>query len=219
MSLVSHELKTPITSLKITAQALRRKFEKDGDSNTAERLEKMSKQIDRMTNIIADLMDTSRIEHGAIKLQKTKFNFNAFVKEIVEEMQNTSSEHNIVIKEKATCIVFADTFRIGQVLTNLLSNAIRYSPDTVDITVTIDSKENNVLCSVQDFGVGIPLDQQEKIFERFYRVKDIEQWVHMGMGLGLYIAREIIKLHKGKVWVESTPKKGSTFYFTLPTLP
>jgi PAS domain S-box-containing protein len=216
VSLVSHELKTPITSLKVSAQVLQKKFAKDGDNDTAAQLAKMNQQIDKLTNIIGDLTDTTRIEQGSIKLSKAALDFNELVNELVEEVQKTTVFHKIYIKGSVKRRVVGDRFRIGQVITNLLSNAIRYSPDEADIIISLQENQKQITCSVQDFGMGIPYTEQAKIFERFYRVKNIEQSIYMGLGLGLYIASEIIKLHKGKIWVKSTPKKGSTFSFRLP---
>lgn len=215
VSVVSHELRTPITSLKIAAQFLQKKFAEKGDETTAEQLEKMNRQIDKMKNIIADLMDTTQIEHGTIKLQKDKFDFNLLVQEIVDEIKVTTGR-KIRIKGAAASTVYADAFRIGQVITNLLSNAARYSPEGKEIHVLISSDATSVTCRVRDFGPGISSEQQQKIFERFYRANEMEHLTHIGLGLGLYISSEIIKLHNGKIWVESRAGKGSTFSFMLP---
>lgn len=216
VSFVSHELKTPVTSLKISAQMLQRKFIKEGDSNSAAQLERMNKQIDKLTNIIGDLMDTTRIEQGTMKLHKQSFDFNELLQETVVDVQQTDDGHNIVILGKASQLLHADKFRIGQVLINLLSNAIRYSPDEEKIVVNVSTDKNTLVCSVKDLGIGIPSEQQMKIFDRFYRVQDVEQGIYLGLGLGLFIAAEIVKLHDGKIWVESKIGKGSTFIFTLP---
>lgn len=218
VSFVSHELKTPVTSLKLSTQVLKQKFARGGDAYTAAHLDRMDKQIDKLTNIIGDLMDTTRIEQGALKLQKEEFDMNILVKETVEEVQKTSPQHSIVILGKSERSVCADRFRIGQVITNLLTNAIRYSPDAADIQVTIEATNKEITISVRDHGIGIPKEQQKRIFERFYRVEDIEQAFHMGLGLGLYISSEIVKQHHGKIWVTSEFGKGSTFSFTLSLL-
>lgn len=217
VSFVTHELKTPVTSLKISAQVLQKKFIKDGNNSVAEQLARMDKQIDKLTNIISDLMDTTRIESGKMKFQQQSFDINELIQETAEEVQKTSSFHKIEIQGKAKKPVYGDKFRIGQVLTNLLSNAIRYSPDESKIIVAVIPGEKYVTCSVKDFGIGVPEDQHERIFERFYRVENLEEAIHIGLGLGLYIASEIIKQHKGKIWIKSKPGEGSTFFFTLPT--
>ncbi len=216
VSIVSHELKTPVTSLKLTTQVLKKKFDREGNDNITRQLEIMDKQIDKLTNIIGNLMDTTRIEKGSIGLKNEKFNFNDLIKEIVDDVQKTAKSHKIFIKGESRKAAIGDKFRIGQVITNLLTNAIRYSPGGEKIIVTISSDKDSITCGVQDFGIGIAKDQQKRIFERFYRVKDIDQAFYMGLGLGLYISSEIVKQHKGKIWVKSKPNVGSTFFFTLP---
>lgn len=215
---VSHELRTPVTSLKLTTQMLQQKLAKVSDKRITEHLARMNQQLDKMTNIISDLLDTTRIEHGSMKLQKKRFNFNELVKETVEDIQKTAPSHNIVIKGEAKIPAYGDRNRVAQVLTNLICNAIRYSPINSEIIVAVSSDSKNIICRVRDFGIGIPDEQQKKIFERFYRVKDIKHDEHMGLGLGLFISNEIIKLHNGMIWVKSESTKGSTFSFTLPAL-
>ncbi len=213
---VGHELKTPVTSLKLVTQILQRKMVRVGNRLMAEDLARMDKQIDKMTNIISDLLDTTRLEHGSLKLQKEEFDFDELVKEVVEEIRKSSPSHKIKIVGKTRKSVSADRLRIAQVLTNLMSNAIRYCSDKSQIIVSVSSDLKVVTCSVQDFGIGIPAGQKKRIFERFYRVKEHEQKFQSGLGLGLYISSGIIKGHGGKIWVKSKIGAGSTFFFTLP---
>jgi len=138
------------------------------------------------------------------------------VAEIVEEMQRTSSSHEIIIKGETNKYVIADKNKVGQVLINLLSNAIKYSPDEKKVIVQLIPSTEGVMCWVQDFGVGISKKDQQKIFDRFYRA-DEDETSASGLGLGLYISAEIIEHHGGKIWVDSEKGRGSTFCFTLPS--
>ena len=127
-----------------------------------------------------------------------------------------AKKQEIVLTSKASVNVFADRFRMYQVLTNLITNAIKYSKGEKQIKVRIKREADKVVVSVQDFGIGIAKEQQKKIFERLYQVQDDNGRTYPGFGMGLYISKEIITRHKGAIWVESEKGKGSTFYFTLP---
>jgi PAS domain S-box-containing protein len=216
IGIASHELKTPVTSIKAYTQLLQHRFQKNEDSKSAEMLGKMNYQLDKLTSLIGDLLDVTKIEGGKLQFNERFFDFNELVDEIVEEMQRTSTSHTLVKKLAPTKSIYGDRDRIGQVITNFLTNAIKYSPtaDKVIIKSIID-KENITLC-VQDFGVGISKDDQEKVFGRFYRVSGDKQETYPGLGLGLYITAEIIKRQNGKIWVESEKGTGSTFCFSLP---
>ena len=212
IGIASHELKTPITSLKANVQVLHHKLLQKEDVQSVEQLAKMDAQLNRLTNLIRDLLDVTKIEGGKLKLHQDFFDFNELVTEIVDEMQETTKKHEIITKLDKTCVVYADRERIGQVITNLISNAIKYSPKAHEILIkTITTKENVTLC-VKDFGLGIPKKKQHHVFKRFYR---IEEGSEEGLGLGLYISSEIIALQGGKIWVESIPGEGSMFCFTL----
>jgi len=135
---------------------------------------------------------------------------------VINDFQSSVKTHQIIKEGKIKEQVFADQSRIEQVLVNLLTNAIKYSPGENKVNVRIDADKNNAVVSIQDFGFGITKKDQAKLFERFYRTSDKKEMKIAGFGLGLYIAAEIVKNHSGKIWVESTKNKGSTFYFTLP---
>ena len=144
------------------------------------------------------------------------FHFDETVQEVIEEMQPLTTKHTIIHKKNADVKVLGDKYRVSQVLRNLLSNAIKYSPESDKIIVKTSFDKNEVVVSVQDFGIGIPKDKQSKLFERFYRVSDKKRASFPGLGLGLYISNEIIKRQDGRMWFESKEGKGSTFYFCLP---
>jgi signal transduction histidine kinase len=179
-------------------------------------LGKMDGQINKLTALIGDLLDVTKIEGGKLQFNEDYFYFDELVSEIVEEIQRTTERHKIVRQGTAKKTVYGDRDRIGQVITNLLTNAIKYSPHADKILVKTSGGKKDVTLCVQDFGVGVPKAKQQHIFERFYRVSGDSQDTIPGMGLGLYIASEIITRQRGKIWVESTEGKGSSFCFRLP---
>jgi two-component system CheB/CheR fusion protein len=216
VSIASHELKTPITSVKAYTQILGRRFRKAGDMESVELIGKMDSQLDKLTDLIGDLLDVTKIEAGRIQFHESYFDFNELVEDTVEELQRTTEKHHIMKKLQPSRTVYGDHDRLGQVLTNYMTNAIKYSPhaDTIIVSTVVD--KDNVTLSVQDFGVGLSPEDKAKVFERFYRVGGSDQATYPGLGLGLYIASDIINRHRGMVWVESKITKGSTFCFSLP---
>ncbi len=216
IGMASHELKTPVTSVKAYAQVLQNRFTKAGDSQSATLLKKMDGQLDKLTNLIGDLLDATKIETGKLQFQKRLFDFKELVTEVVEEMQRTTNKHIIITKLGVSENIYGDRDRIGQVIVNLLANAIKYSPNADEIIVKTEDLKNEIMLSIQDFGVGISRGAQSKVFDQFFRVTDKNEKIFPGMGLGLYVSAEIIKRHQGQIWVESEKGKGSTFYFTLP---
>jgi signal transduction histidine kinase/ActR/RegA family two-component response regulator len=219
IGVASHELKTPITSLKAYAQLLQRRFHQAGDESAAALLHKMEAQVNKLTRLIMDLLDVTKIESGHLPLSKTTFDMQQLVEEIVEDMQRMTSKHRIVLEVASSTLLFADRERIGQVLTNLLTNAIKYSPQADKVIVRTIQKDGILLTSVQDFGIGIAQEHQAHLFERFYRVEGDLQHTYPGLGLGLYIAAEFVKRHQGKIWVESQEGEGTTITFSLPLSP
>jgi len=216
IGIASHELKTPVTSLKAYTQILQKRFEKYGDPVASQNLTKMDTQINRLTALIEDLLDVTKIESGKIVFNKNVFDFDTLAKDTTDEMQLTSEMHKIRIKGEVKKQVYADKERIGLVLTNFLTNAIKYSPHADKVIVHLSADKNMVVVGVQDYGIGISKENIGTVFERFYRVKSPKGDTYPGLGLGLYISAEIIKRHNGKVWVNSKIGKGSTFYFAIP---
>jgi PAS domain S-box-containing protein len=218
ISVASHELKTPVTSLKAYAQLLERRFRLSGDTRSADLLGKMDAQLNKLTSLVKDLLDVSKIENGQLRFQPSCFEMNELIAEVVEETQRTTTRHQIVRDLTAPVTLFADRDRIGQVLTNLLTNAIKYSPQTDTVVVKTVCTQDAIITSVQDFGIGIPTEKQSHLFERFYRVEGESQMTFPGLGLGLYVAAEFVKRHQGSIWVESEPERGTTISFALPLL-
>lgn len=216
ISIASHELKTPVTSIKGYVQLLRYNFEKEGNTVAAEMLGKVDTQINKLTSLIGDLLDVKKMENGQLQYQQESFDFNELVMEIIEETQRVIVNHSIKYKLAETKMINGDRNKIGQVLTNFIDNAAKYSPGKTDIVVATKTVDNTVSLSVQDFGIGIPADQQSKVFERFFRVNGEKENTYAGLGLGLYISSEIIKRHGGNLQVQSKPGNGSVFSFELP---
>ncbi len=216
IGIASHELKTPVTSIKGYAQLLERRFRNAGDERAAELLKKMDAQLDKLTVLIKDLLDVTKIESGKQLFHPSTFDFNELIEEIVEETQRTTTKHRIVLELSSPITLYGDRDRIGQVLTNLLTNAIKYSPAADTIRVKTALTDEIVITSVQDYGIGISREKQQHLFERFFRVEGEMQATYPGLGLGLYIAAEFVKRHHGSIWVASEKGKGSTFSFSLP---
>ena len=216
LGVASHELKTPVTSIKGYTQLLERRFRNDGDERSAALLQKMNVQLQKLTLLIEDLLDVTRIESGKLLFRYSSFDYNELMNEIVEETQRTTTKHTIIRKLSSTVTLSADRDRIGQVLSNLLTNAIKYSPRSETIIVKTVCTDDAIITSVRDFGIGISPEKQQHIFERFYRVEGETRATYPGLGLGLYISAEFVKRHNGSIWVESEEGKGTTFSFSLP---
>jgi len=218
IGMASHELKTPITSIKAYVQLLLTiyKNKASDDEFLMKSLNTVNKQINKLTRLITDLLDVSKMETGRLSLNCESFMFNDLLREIVEEVQHTATHHDIVMTTSQQVTVYADRDRVGQVITNFLTNAIKYSPESDRVDVKLSVNNNEACIAVQDYGIGISPDEQSKIFNRFYRVEGRNEQTFSGFGIGLYVAAEIVKRHDGNVWVESEKDKGSAFYFTLP---
>jgi two-component system, chemotaxis family, CheB/CheR fusion protein len=216
IGIASHELKTPITSIKAYTQILQEVFEKAKDKKAAEMMEKMNTQVDRLTGLIVDLLDFTRIEGGKLKFREEHYDVNELLSEIVEDMQRTTLHHKIEKKLGKSITIQGDRDRAGQVLTNLLNNAIKYSPEAKRIIVTSKAEKDAATICVQDFGIGIENALVDKVFDRFFRVTEPVMNTFPGLGLGLYIAAEIVRRQGGNIWVKSAKGKGSTFCFSLP---
>ncbi|MGH7203929.1 MAG: sensor histidine kinase, partial [Candidatus Levyibacteriota bacterium] len=183
---VTHELKTPLTSLSAFVQILQGYHEKTKDKKSQFLLAKAAGQIDRLTNLLSSFNHVYKAQNGMLDLKETSFSITDLVKEAVETFQYTTSTHTITIEGIVTRLIKADKERIRQVLVNLLINAIKYSPTADVIIVKLDENPLEITISVQDFGIGIPKSQQDHIFERFFRVKAREKYNVKGLGLGLY---------------------------------
>jgi PAS domain S-box-containing protein len=225
VNMASHELKTPLTSLKLYIDGLGLRIKGLEDKKIHKTLNGIKQQADRLQDLVNSLLDVSRLQTGKLNFNMEAFRIDVLVREALDELQGAvQSEKKIVYKGKIPLFVYGDKFRVHQVLTNLLTNAVKYSPDDKDIYVSVKRAKNVAVVGVRDYGIGIAKEQQKKIFDRLYQVTDPTVKTYPGLGMGLYISREIIKRHKGRIWVESEgdgrklpmSKRGSTFYFTLP---
>jgi signal transduction histidine kinase len=216
INMASHELKTPLTSMKLYLELLLKRIKTYDDEKATKTLVSIKTQTEKLQGLANDLLDVSRIQTGKLHFVKETFDLTSIIEETVELLQETTNRHKITFVGKNTCIVYADRFRMYQVLTNLITNAIKYSPTGKEIIVKAKPENEKVVISVQDFGIGIAHEQKNKIFDRLYQVTEAKAKTFPGLGMGLYISKEIIKRHKGKIWVESEKGKGSTFYFSLP---
>jgi signal transduction histidine kinase len=189
-----------------------------------EQLSRTSLQVERLQRLVDDLVDASRIQAGKLEVRPSQADLVAIVRTVVEEQEQAALERTISFHCPAdlSVPVYADAGRIEQVVTNFLTNALKYSPADQPVDVGVDVgmevEPQQVRLWVRDNGPGLPLEEQEHVWERFHQVKDIQVQTGggVGLGLGLYISRLIIERHQGGIGVESAPGRGSTFWFTLP---
>lgn len=217
LGIASHELKTPVTSLKAYTQVLEVLLKKQGDDKKAELVHKMDLQLNKLTSLIRDLLDVTKIQSGKMQLNDAPFEFKELVEETIEELQRTT-RHQLVADLEFEGIVYADRDRIGQVITNLISNAIKYSPGADKVNVYTRDEGDKVILCVRDFGIGIPENKRDRMFEQFYRVIGNKGHSFPGLGLGLFISSDIITREGGEIWFTSEEGKGSVFCFSLPRM-
>jgi PAS domain S-box-containing protein len=223
IKMASHELKTPVTSIKGYSQLLLTALKEDENNKALSplliksSLISIDKQISRLTRLMSELLDLSKIETGMLELNKETFSLNELAIETVQDVLYSHSKHSINLFHDFWCKVYGDKDRIGQVLINFLTNAIKYSPvfDKIEVWIQQAGK-NAVAISVKDSGIGIDKKYHEKIFDRFYRAEDKQEQTYPGFGIGLFIAKEIIQRHDGFISLKSEKGKGSVFTFTVP---
>lgn len=220
LTVASHELKTPLTSLKILAQLTRRRLTK-ANVPEASQLAGMERSIDRMERLVNDLLDVSRIQDGRLALRVERSDIVPLCEQVIEEQEAASGRHIRATLPVQPLYVHADPERVSQVLSNLVANALKYSPAFTPVMLEVQKWSDWAIISVSDRGGGIPEDVQERLFDRFYRVPGVQVQVGsgVGLGLGLYISREIVERHGGHIWAESDVGAGSTFAFRLPLAP
>lgn len=213
LSTATHELKTPITTLKLMIESeIRKIIKKEFTKINLQELQLINRELDRLTNIINDLSDVSRIEAGKMRMEMKVIDIVSLITDTAHQMKTIAKGHKIQVNKSPPVYVIADESRIKQVLINLIKNALKYSYPKSKIQITTTIHGRNCIVSVENEGVGIPRNKRPYIFDRFFQ---LETGNSTGMGLGLYISKKIIEQHKGKVWLQSREGKLTTFYFSL----
>jgi PAS domain S-box-containing protein len=216
IGMVSHELKTPLTSLSAIIQMGTSKLRNSEDEFLSGAMENANRQVKKMTSMINGFLNISRLESGQLLIEKEPFRLDGLLRETLEETKLTVSSHIFSLNECNDITVNADRDKIGSVISNLISNAVKYSPRGKLIDIRCQTEGKMVVVSVKDEGIGIKASEIDRVFDRYYRVENRDLRHISGFGIGLYLSAEIIKRHDGKIWAESGSGKGSTFYFTLP---
>lgn len=213
IAIASHELKTPLTSIDAYLQILAQRV---ADEKNRKFVFRMQHQLKKLRSLVEDLLDISRIEAGKLYFAREEFDICEVIEDAVDMIANANPDYTITFDAQVRpCLINIDAHRIEQVVVNLLTNAIRYAPDSYQIKVMLIQQTGEVKIGVEDFGIGIPHDKLQNIFSRYYSVRN-STGKGSGLGIGLYLCYEIVTRHQGKVWAESTLGKGSTFWFTLP---
>jgi signal transduction histidine kinase len=222
LSTVSHELRTPLASIKGFATTLLRRDVEWGEESRREFLSIIDQESDRLSELIGNLLDMSRIEAGELPVEPEPTDLKPIIDDTVVEFEMMTGDHRLEIEMPpggSLPPVLADPRRARQVLRNLVENAVKYSPGGGRITIAARPEEGEVQVSVADQGIGIAAPQLDRVFERFYQVDSASTRQVGGSGLGLSISKAIVEAHDGRIWAESEPGRGSTFYFTLPIAP
>ncbi|HEY1025392.1 MAG TPA: CHASE domain-containing protein [Sphingobacteriaceae bacterium] len=213
IGIASHELKTPLTSIKAYVQLLQRSPLQPAEKNY---VNKAASNVDKLNQLISDLLDVTKIQAGRLQISKKPFLLKDLINESVENVQHMFNSHQIIKPERIPDVTInGDKLRLEQAITNFLVNAIKYSPGADKVFLNATPGKEYIQIEIKDLGIGISKEDQEQIFDRFYRVDELSP-VISGLGMGLYITHEIIKRHRGDIGVISEPGKGSTFFFRLP---
>ena len=213
-AITAHDLKNPISTIKLYTQILsKRPARERADNLLTQSAATINREADKLLSMIDLLLDFSKLESGKLSLKREKCNLNELCKEKINAMQSLHPTHNYqFISSINPAIIAGDKVALDRVLINLLTNATKYSAPKTKIILELNKQNNDYLISIKDHGKGIPIKYQKRLFEPFYQTSESNQ----GLGLGLYIVKSIIELHKGSIWLESKSDKGSTFYISLP---
>lgn len=218
IKIASHELKTPVTTIKAYVQLLLEQKYSSEFPILSKSLSTIDKQVSKLSRLINDLLDITKIELGSFFPVKETLSLTDLVNDVVHQLQATTRTHKLEVTHSESIIVNADKDRITQVLINLVTNAIKYSPGADRVVIHTFRQKDQAIVSIRDYGIGLQSKHREKIFNRFFRVENPDGKIIPGFGLGLFIVKEIISRHEGRIWVESEPGAGSTFYFSLPSI-
>jgi signal transduction histidine kinase len=213
ISIASHELRTPLTGLKGYIQILQQMVT---DNKQKNHLARMDDQVNRLTNLITQMLDSSRIGEGKMNLNFEIFSLTELLDETIDDKRKLSKSHQFQFTKKPSVFIEADKYRIRQVFENLLNNAVKFSPPKSKIVIELTSEKDHAIISVRDFGIGIDEKYQKELFSRFFQTGEAKRNTSEGLGLGLYISAAILKLHNGQIWVRSRKGRGSNFFVQLP---
>jgi PAS domain S-box-containing protein len=215
INIASHEMRTPLTSIKGNLQLLNKIAQKKGDTDYTRGFSAAGKSVARLERLIFELLDVSKMQSGKVDFNFESVDISSLVDESIAIIQQETPSSKIVVSGLKSQYVEGDYGRLEQVMINLLSNAVKYSPSSSEIKVHVSSMSGYCKIAISDQGIGINIKDHKRIFERFYRAEEISE-KFPGVGVGLYVCNEIIKEHNGTLWVESEATKGSTFSFTIP---
>ena len=215
LSVASHELKTPVTSMKGYLQILEKQVSKEENSKYLNLIHKANKQVNKIVYLVSDLLNLSKLESGKLEYNFSDFKISDVINDSILNIKNSEVTHTVRVFGDKDCVIYGDKNRIEQVIINLIDNAIKYSPDANEVLIGLSQDRGYFKMEVRDFGPGIPEEKLHLIFERYYRGEE-NSFKTSGLGLGLFISSEIIKRHHGRIGVESEHGKGSTFWFVIP---
>lgn len=218
ISVASHELKTPVTVIKLYTQILEKLTVSDTHISLRKPIFKIQEQADKLSQLLSTLLDLSQLQAGSLKLKLENFELRTAIEETLEDFKLIQQTHKLEFNCKADGSVYADKIRISQVLTNFLTNAIKYSPsnDTVFIDMYRNTDRKEFMVTIRDLGIGIPEEDRNLLFKRFSRTEQVKDYNIQGAGLGLFIASEIVRQHGGEIGFESEENQGTEFFFTIP---
>lgn len=219
ISIASHQLRTPLSAISVYSQMLIDGYHGEINEQQRESLETIIKSTKRMNRLISALLDISKIETGKINVKYTQIELDGVLKTVIKDLEPDANSKNIDLNihiQDSAFNVNSDALLVGEVYSNLISNAIKYTPEKGKVKISLKSNKNNYSFCVKDTGYGIPHEFRDKIFTKFSRAPNIQTVDTTGSGLGLYMAKEISNILQGKLWFKSEVQKGTSFYFTLP---
>lgn len=216
IAFASHELKNPLTVAKSYANLIKQISLRKSEKKISEYAQIVESYINKTSDLVSDLLDMTKIEVGQLTFTDREFKIKELILGVIQDQSIVQKTHKIIFTGSSNKVIYGDEYRISQVLVNLISNAIKYSPYANVVRIKLKNSNNGVELSVRDFGIGMSNLESAKVFTRYYRSKKINNQKIEGLGIGLYITKQIVKRHKGKLWVKSQVGKGSTFFFYLP---
>lgn len=220
LGLVGHELRTPLASIKAFTELLEKRNRENFDDKSLHYIKKIHEKISEQMYLITDFTDITKIQLGVFNFFPEEFSLDELLTEVIEDQKLLTATHEIRKWGQSRKRVVADKERIRQVINNLILNAVKYSPKGKYIDIEIEEQTNEIILSVKDYGIGIAVNDQKRVFEPYFQSNKIKKRQGArGLGVGLYISAEIMRQQGGRIWVESVLDKGSTFFIALPFSP